>query len=402
MHVLLLTHSYSPEHSPPQRRWTSLIRRFREMNWEIDVLAPVAHFPFGRRVLPKFEAGRPWRRQTGQFGERILRVPYLRHGESRPGRLMDQVFSAFMCVPAALFLKKPDVVIVTAPSLATLGPGFLLARLRKIPLVVEMRDAWPDLAIDSRVVQGRVKSIVNSLIMAIQFHSDLVVCVTDGFANTLRARGVSPVVTISNGVETSRVPVLKPPPVERERLEVLYMGNHGESQRLEVVIRASALVGDSMRLTMVGHGTQRQTLMELAEALKAPADFHLPVYGAEVLELYRYADSCVISLRDDWKSFETTVPSKTYEVMATGRHVTGIVLGEASRILRESQAGDVVASRPEDIAKLWCSLVANRALLRTGHRSREWVEEYADYSPLSAHYTRVLERVVADSRGGPA
>ncbi len=399
MRVLLLTHSYSPEHSPPQRRWTQLIRTFREIGWDIDVIAPVAHAPAGRRTMPSNVAGKAFRRDTGQYGERIRRAPYLWHPTTRLGRFADQCFSAAGSVLAGLMGRKPDVVIATVPSLPILGAGYLVARLRGVPFVADMRDAWPDIARDARIVQGSAKSIAERVIVAIQERAALVVTVTHGFAQTLRGRGMRNVATISNGIETAARELLPPPPADAERLEVLYLGNHGESQRLETVIRAAGLAGESVRLTMVGHGVQRRQLIALAEALEAPVEFHEPAQGtAEVMSYYRRADTCVVSLRDDWKSFETTIPSKTYEVLAVGRHVTGIVLGEAKQIVEESGAGDVVPSNPQAIAQLWKELASDRSRLLTGTSGRDWVESNANVETLGRAYAELLSTVAA----GPA
>ncbi|MCC3297606.1 glycosyltransferase family 4 protein [Arthrobacter caoxuetaonis] len=399
MRVLLLTHSYSPEHSPPQRRWTQLIRTFREIGWDIDVIAPVAHAPAGRRTMPRSVAGKAFRCDTGQYGERIRRAPYLWHPTTRLGRFADQCFSAAGSVLAGLMGRKPDVVIATVPSLPILGAGYMVAKLRGVPFVADMRDAWPDIARDARIVQGSAKSIAERVIVALQERAELVVTVTYGFAQTLRDRGMRNVATISNGIETAARELLPPPPADSERLEVLYLGNHGESQRLETVIQAASLASDSVRLTMVGHGVQRRQLIALAEALGAPVEFHEPAQGtAEVMSYYRRADTCVVSLRDDWKSFETTIPSKTYEVLAVGRHVTGIVLGEAKQIVEESEAGDVVPSNPQAIAQLWKELASDRSRLLTGTSGRDWVESNANVETLGRAYAELLKTVAA----GPA
>ena len=388
--VLLLTHSYSPEHSPPQRRWTQITRVFRERGWEVDVVAPVAHAPHGRRVLPRSVAGRPFLRDTGAYGERIRRVPYLRHRTTRLGRLGNHLFSAACSIPASLLGPRPDVVVVTVPSLPILGAGYAVARLLRVPLTVDMRDAWPDIARDARLIQDSAKGIAERIIVAIQDRADLVVTVTYGFAQTLRDRGLGNVATVSNGVDVSIRELLPPPPADREFLEVLYLGNHGESQRLDVVIRAAALAKDYVRLTLVGHGVQRRRLMALAEEIGAPVRFHGPAVGAEVMEHYRHADTCVVSLRDDWKSFETTIPSKTYEVLAIGRHVTGIVLGEAQKIIEESGAGDVVSAHPEKIAELWRGLASDRRRLLTGTSGRDWVHDNANVEALASSYAEYL------------
>lgn len=395
LRVLLLTHSYSPEHSPPQRRWTQIIRSFRQQGWDVDVVTPVAHAPYGRRTLPRAEAGRAFRRDSGLFGEQIRRVPYLWHRTTRLGRLADHLFSAACSVPAALLGPKPDAVIVTVPSLPILGAGYAAARLLRTPLVVDMRDAWPDIARDARLVPDGAKGLAERIIIGIQDRADLVVTVTYGFAQTLRDRGLGNVATISNGVDVSVRELLMPPPEQSEFLNVLYLGNHGESQRLDIVIRAAALAKDCVRLNLVGHGVQRRELMALAEELDAPVVFHNPaVGGAEVMEHYRHADTCVVSLRDDWKSFETTIPSKTYEVLAVGRHVTGIVLGEARKIIEESGAGDVVPAHPEKVAALWRELAADRSRLLTGTAGRDWVHDNANVDALADAYAELLTTLV--------
>jgi len=395
LRITLLTHSYWPEHSPPQRRWTAMIKEFSRSGWDVDVVTPVAHYPFGRRALARRLAGRPFRPQKGQFTENIFRVPYLRHSNSRAARLLDQCFSAALSVPAGFMVQKPDVVIVTAPALPSLAAGYILAKVRGVPLIVEMRDAWPDLARDARLVQGSVKSVVERVVDFVQHRADLVVTVTEGFAATLRARGVRNVATVSNGVHLDSIPVVGPPEPEREVFEALYLGNHGESQRLDVAIRASALVGDSMHLHMVGHGTQRPALEKLARKLNAPVTFHAPLTGDAMLERYASADTCLVSLRDDWTSFETTVPSKTYEVLAIGRHVTAMVRGEAARIVIDAEAGDVVPSSPEAMAELWRDLAADRSRLVRNGDSRQWVKTNAEYGHLAGRYMDLISELLA-------
>jgi hypothetical protein len=323
----------------------------------------------------------------------------MRHGNSHAAKFLDQCFSALLSIPLGLLTRRSDVLVVTAPSLPMLGAGYAIARLRRIPLVVEMRDAWPDLARDARLVQGNVKSLAERVVEFVQRRADLVVTVTEGFAETLRARGLKNVATISNGVMLEALPVLEPPALHRPVFEALYLGNHGKSQRLEVAIQASALVGDSMHLHMVGHGVQRPALERLARELNAPVTFHDSLHGQEVMDRYASADTCVVSLRDDWKSFETTVPSKTYEVLAVGRHVTAIVRGEAARIVEEAGAGDIVPSSPQAVAGLWKSLAQDRGKLVRSGDSRQWVKENADFPLLAAQYMDLIQGLLEARRG---
>lgn len=396
--ALLLAHSYWPEHSPPQRRWQSLIPHLVQRGWQMTVVAPVAHYGFGPDA-DRSSRGRVGRGRPGPVGETIVRVPYLTARDARLPKLVDQLVTAGGSALRTLTVRGHCVVIVTAPSLPLLASGWLAARLRGKPLVVEMRDAWPNLATEAGVLQGRAQRIINRAVESVQDRADLVVTVTEGFAETLRERGVRQVRTVRNGVRLEQTPVLDPPPLVRDRLEVLYLGNHGESQRLERLIEAAAQVGSDMRLTLVGQGSQKPELRRIAAALGAPVRFLGPAYRDEVFELYRQADSLVVSLRDDWKSFEATVPSKTYEVMAVGRHLTAVVRGEAARILQDAGAGDVVGSSAQEIAGLWRGLIEDRSRLMTDGSGRTWVADNADFADLAERYDSILREVVDNGKG---
>ncbi len=244
------------------------------------------------------------------------------------------------------------------------------------------------------MVQGSVKSLVERVVEFLQQRADMVVTVTEGFAQTLRDRGLQNVVTVSNGLDLKSIPLLEPPALDRAVFKALYLGNHGKSQRLDILIRASALLGEKFHLTLVGHGTSRPQLVKLARELDAPVTFFPSLQGPEVVEKYREADTCIVSLRDDWKSFETTVPSKTYEVLAIGRHVTAIVRGEAERIILEAGGGDIVAANPEAVAQLWRELAADRQRLVSGVTGRRWVKDNADYSQLAIRYMDSISALV--------
>lgn len=174
----------------------------------------------------------------------------------------------------------------------------------------------------------------------------------------------------------------------------MYLGNHGESQALDQLIRAAALAGPRVHLTLVGHGSQKPALQRLALQLRAPVDFLPPEYREAVFQRYQGADSLVISLRDDWKSFEATVPSKTYEALAVGRHITGVVRGEAARVLQDAGEGDVVSINAQSIAGLWCELAADRSRLQPRGTGRDWVREHAEYADLSREYDALLRATV--------
>ncbi|WMY77067.1 glycosyltransferase family 4 protein [Citricoccus sp. I39-566] len=391
MRVQLITHSYLPERTPPQRRWTAFVEAFRAEGWDVDIVAPPAdpgHVPGAGRSVPHAAAGATdaW----GPRGERIhrtLRWPALRG--TRDGRFLGHIVHAVAAIPVGLRACRPDLIVITVPALPTVVAGWTLSRLRRVPLIVEMRDAWPDLARDSKVSTGLLSRLMESLVTGTQRAADLVVTVTEGFAERLGERGIPRVDVVGNGVPLAEIPVVPGRARTAGSLNVLYLGNHGESQGLETVIRAAALVRDGpedIEVRLVGAGTRRAALAALNDSLGAPAQMLEPVHGAELRDQYAWADTCLVTLRPDWPSFEWTVPSKTYELLAVGRHVTGIVTGEAARILEDSGAATLVAADPESLADLWRRLAREPESTAVGGRGRDWVALHADLPHLGRRF----------------
>lgn len=396
MRLMLITHSYLPERTPPQRRWTAFIRSFREAGWDVDVVAPPADHHAADAPSPQ----RLGETETGPWGERIHRTwSASAFPATRIGRFAGHIVNALGALPVGLAVDRPDVVVTTVPALPNAAAGWILSGARRAPLIVEMRDAWPDLAREAGVRAGVLSRAMESVVTGAQRAAQTVVTVTEGFADRLVSRGIGPVVTVGNGAELTAVHPLPPRQRAAGELHVLYLGNHGESQGLETVIHAAAsVVGEGIQVRMVGSGTQRPRLVELNRALGSPVEMLDPVVAEQVQEHYDWADTCVVALRPDWESFHRTIPSKTYEILAVGRHITGVVVGEAAELLRRSGAADIAPADPEQLAQLWRRLAADPESTDTGGRGRIWAVQNADLSALGDRFVEIAETVVAEHR----
>lgn len=446
MRILVLTHYYAPEYGAPQRRWSALVSRFIAAGHRVTVAAPVPHYPSGRPTVEQRRDHRVGGAEHGAHGETVLRTAYLPHRGDIGTRTADHLVAA---LDALWRLRRrfdrpedrPEVIVATAPAIPTLLVGRLLSARWGVPLVVEMRDAWPDLVTQvggaARVVPGEVvaavraagdagerpgrrggagrvlslgrlrssvvalaKRVVHRQVTDWQAEAYTVVTTTSRFADVLRERGVSTVHVVRNGTELSRVRAQRDhPPGDHAELRCLYLGNMGRSQGLETVVRAAAVLareGVSLRVRLVGHGVAAPALAALARELEAPVEVLPRIPHPEVGAQYAWADSVVVSLRS-WAPFAWTVPSKLYEVLATGRHVTALLEGEAADIVRDSGAGDVLP--PEDVAalvELWRGLAADRSRTAVRASGRDWVSEHADDDELARTYLEILREVVAD------
>lgn len=389
----LLIHSYWPESTPPQRRWQRLTESLRADGWEVDVITPAAN----ERYTPAEQmptGAFTMKPQEGPAGESIRRTRYLLLRNSRVGRFLSDAVSSVMMVPRAVTAPRPDVVLATVPALPVICAGWLAARLRRAPLVVDMRDAWPELAREAEVRAGPAGRLMEAVVTSIQRRAELVVTVTAGFAERLRDRDVNRVETISNGVTLEQIPELEHRSRRAGELRVAYLGNHGESQALETVIRAVRSIYDrgevEVTLRLVGSGTQKEQLKELAQGCPA-VEFHDAVHGEQVWDHYRWADTALVSLRTDWASFAWTVPSKTFELMGLGKHITATVTGEAAEILTHAENVAVVDSTAEALVETFTELARDSESTPVSSAGRRWVAEHADLPRLGERYSRLLK-----------
>ena len=400
--LLLVSHSYRPERTPPARRWGAVVAALRSAGWDVDVVAPGGVRPF-----------------AGPDGERVLPTPRLPLGEAgRNGRFAEAVAHARLAVPRGMATRRPDVVVATVPALPVVVPGVVLSRLWRRPLVLEMRDAWPDLLLSAaqwsepaacpsalawahrarrlHIVDHGTRSLLPPLITRLEREAAAVVTTTDSFAQVLRSRGVRRVVTVRNtgaAVQTGRTGA------DRRRsdgiLHVLYLGTVGRAQGLSFAVRAAHIAqrnGTPVVLRIVGDGAQLQEAAALAHRLAAPVEILPPVPWSEVAEHYAWADTALVSLQD-WPAMSVTVPSKLYEIMSAGVHVCASVDGEARRIVEDAGCGDVTA--PQDsqaLASLWSALAADRSRLDvTG--GRRWLADHADAEAMTDRYESLLRQV---------
>ena len=181
---------------------------------------------------------------------------------------------------------------------------------------------------------------------------------------------------------------------------MLYAGNIGRAQHLATAIRAASLchrAGVPVRLRIFGTGAEAEAMRTFNHRLGEPAEIFDRVPIDEVAEHYDWADTVLISLRA-WESMGWSVPSKLYEALSSGRHITVSAPGESAEIVSETGAGHVVPPEdPEALAELWTTLANDRSLLDTGSRGPEWVAAHADRDELPRRYLEAL-RSVADGR----
>ncbi len=402
MRTVIVSHFFPPEIGAPQVRLSTLAKTWAADGDQVTVLTGMPNYPTG--VVPS-EYRRAVRRRECVDGYEVVRTwlyatPNTGVARRTAGHLSFMISSVLLggraCGPT-------DLVLVSSPTLFSVGGAWLLARLKRARFVVEIRDLWPAIFVDLGVLTNRkLIGLLERFELAIYAAADEVVVVTDGFRDNLIERGVpaGKIHTIRNGVNLDIFDCAgASDPVVRAYLGaragdclVLYAGTHGISQGLSAVVDAAALLaGDSVHFAFVGEGADKERLQhQVAELGLRNVTFLPGVPHQDVPALVAAADICLVPLRNV-PLFSAFIPSKMFEYLAARKAVVASVVGEAAQILRE--AGAVVVP-PEDSAALAAAITSLAAdpqrRMDMGLAGRSHVEHFFDRVELARQYRKIL------------
>lgn len=405
----MVTHYFPPEIGAPQARLGDLSRFWADDGDEVTVLTGMPNHPTG--VIPPEYRGAK-RRIEVVDGHRVVRTwLYATPNEGIVKKTLGHLsFMATSVLLGGRASGKADVVVVSSPTFFSIFSAWVLARLKRARLVVEIRDLWPAIFVELGVLTNKQAIwLLERLELWAYRTADAVVVVSEGFRDDLVRRGISAdkVHTIRNGVDLSRFrPGGDPRPgraslgVADDEVLVLYIGAHGISHGLDGVADAAALLTDRpIRFAFVGEGAAKPQLeARVAELGLTDVVLRDGVPRDEVAGLLAAADICLVPLRDV-PLFTTFIPSKIFEYFGTGKAVVGAVRGEPAEILRDGGALVVDPGDPKALAAAIDELAADpdrRAEM--GKAGRRYVEANFDRRQLATRYRDLLADVVAGGR----
>jgi glycosyltransferase involved in cell wall biosynthesis len=299
-----------------------------------------------------------------------------------------------------------DIVIASSPPFLAHVTGAAIRRIQRIPLILEIRDLWPDYMVEMGVLRNPAgRSALFSLERFLLRRAARAVVVTESFRARLRQKGVpyDRIDVIPNGVDLDRYyrdPNEEPPFAELVRRDgeflVGYLGNFGAGQDLRTLVDAARQLQDSapgVRFILAGDGKEKPKVLEHARAAGVRnIAFHAPIEKEQTRAFYNACDVCLVPLAPI-PIFQETVPSKLFEIMACQRPLIAGVAGEAARIVENSGCG--IVTDPGSAAALARAVLeisgaddASRAVM--GKRGRGWVAEHYNRRTLAARYLEIL------------
>jgi glycosyltransferase involved in cell wall biosynthesis len=361
MHILFLTDNFPPEVNAPASRTFEHCRIWAEAGHQVTVITCAPNFPAGK-VFDGYK-NKLWQTED-MDGIRVIRVwSYITANEGFIKRILDYVSFMPPAILAALFVRKPDLVIGTSPQFFTACAAYAVGLLKNIPFVFELRDIWPE---SIKAVGAMKDSVIIRMLEKIELFlyrkAKLIVSVTHSFKDILIKRGIdgNKIQVITNGVDASRFFQMDKDRALVERfglqghLVAGYVGTHGMAHHLETILETAAIAqtnGDKIKFILLGNGARKVELVKLAEAMQLRNVIFIDsVPKAEVPSYWSLLDVSIIHLKK-MELFTSVIPSKLFECMAMGIPVLHGVAGESADIVRQNEAGLVF--EPEDADALY-------------------------------------------------
>jgi len=406
--ILFSSQHFWPENFPTN----DLVQALVERGLEVDVLTGKPNYPQGR-YYPGYR-GRGCQRESWS-GASVFRVPLAARGSGSALRLVlnyvSFVVSGLIGAPWLLRRRRYSVIFVygSSPILQAL-PALLLGWLKRCPVIIWVQDLWPEsLEATGYVRNPRILKAVARVVRFIYRHADLLLLQSRAFESPVaKLASGTPIAYYPNSVDAvfARAPASDAVDIPglKAGFPVVFAGNIGAAQGVEVILEAASLLRDTpdIHFVVVGDGVRRDWLRQEVSArgltnVSLPGGY--PV--AAMPGLLQQAAVLLVTLLDH-PAFRATVPSKVQTYMAIGRPIVAGLNGEGARLVKEADAGLATpagdaAALAEAILQLYRMAPAERE--RLGVNGRRYFETHFDRSRL---VDRLLGhfRSVSDPGGG--
>ena len=317
---------------------------------------------------------------------------------------------------AGLRTREVDVLWGTSPPIFQAWTAWLLARLKGKQWLLEVRDLWPEFAIQVGALHNRGLIGFSEWLEGFLYrHSDQIVVNSPGFVEHLQdvGAGAKEILIVPNGVDlvgdrfdpsnefpnttkhtSSQGALLRENHGLTGKFIALYAGAHGMANDLSQLVDAAAALKQDPRIAIVivGDGPEKLALQERARAEKLNNLIFLPpVEKASIPALMAEAD-CGIAVLKAIPMFSTTYPNKVFDYMASELPIVLAIEGVIRQVVEAAEAGVYVT--PGDGAELGEAIrrLADDPKLAKdmGHKGKKYVEAHFDRLEMAGKMEEIL------------
>jgi len=352
MRILLLSQWFDPE---PAFKGLIFAKELEKSGNKVEVITGFPNYP-GGRIYSKYRI--KFLQSEVIDGISIKRVPlYPSHNSSSVGRIFNYLSFAFSSLVYGVFsIRDIDVIYVYNPPMTAAISAVLIGIFRRIPVVVDINDLWPDTLAATGMIKNKfILSMVAKICLWVYQKSSHIVVGTPGYRKKLIDRGISDqkIDVIYNWCDEDAICF----PTELNlnefgmegRFNIVFAGTMGKAQALDSVLRAAKIIEKKNKIiqfVFVGGGIEVDNLKKICQELQIKNVIFIPrLPFSEVGKVLSVADVLLVHLKND-SLFEITLPAKIQAYLKVGKPIIMGVKGDAASIISKSNSG--YCAIPED------------------------------------------------------
>ena len=357
MKILIISQYHPPEMGAAAMRWNDYAQILSNLGYEVTVLSEIPNYPTG--VIPdKYKNKYFVKEKDSNKNFTIIRTAVWANARQttiqRIGFYISFMFSA---IYGGLKLGSFDLIIASSPPLFVGISGMVISKLKRIPMIFDIRDLWPESAKALGEINSTlIISIAKWFETKIYSHSNGFFLAVPGFSNYLAEQFPYTkhkiIESLMNGVSQDFLNEVDNVNVdENKQFTVLYSGNIGLAQGLGTILEAAQILKNyPIKFQIVGDGVERNLLVEMKLKFGiSNVEFVEPVSRKKLISFIKSSSVCLVPLKNN-PLFMNAIPSKLLEYMVCGKPVLISVKGEVEDLIKKSNSG--ICIEPENEQKL--------------------------------------------------
>lgn len=409
MHILLIHQSFVSPDEPGGTRHYEFARHMVEHGHQFTIVASDLSYLTGQRTVQ--QNGLVSEQDVG--GVRVLRAStYKSLHRSFAWRVVSFLSFMMVSVYATRRVGPVDLVIGTSPPIFQSLSAWFVARLRRCPFVLEIRDLWPEFAIDLGVLTNPLLITLSRRLEHFLYkNANHIVVNSPAYEAYLLRQNIeeSKISFISNGVSIENFGPNKSKRKQvRELLSlgdkfvVTYTGAMGLANDIDTILQAASNLrhDDNIHFLLVGDGKERTRLQKQKAARNLTnVTFAGPVPKSDIPGILDASDACLATLKDI-PMFRTTYPNKVFDYMAASRPTILAIDGVIRDVIETAEGGVLVppgnASALSDaISRLSQDRQQAQAM---GSAAREYVAKHFNRKHQAAQFAGLARLLVEEGR----
>ncbi len=414
MRVLLIHQYFLETDDGGGSRFNEMTRTWKEMGHEITVLSGMIHAN-GNEKKSEYKGKYFVRKESN--GVEVWRCHVSEsYNNGFLGRLWGYFSFVFSSIWAGLFKVngKYDIILVTSPPLFVGITAYILSIFKKTPFVFEVRDLWPESAIDTGVVTNKWIIKFAYWFEAFMYKKARMINVlTPAFRDILIHNKKVPkdkVVFIPNAADFSisdeilhsnfDIDAFRKEKGWDGKFVITYVGAHGVANHLIQVIDTAELIKDSLPqvlFVLIGNGMEKEMLIKEAKKRNCNNILFLePVPKKEVFN-YILSSDFGASILKKVDTFKTIYSNKTFDYMACKKPLFLLIDGVSRELVETANCGVFVEpENKEDFAEKIknCTQMSIAESNVMGENGYQYAKLYFDRQILATKYLEALKKTV--------